>query len=144
MTLELRELRGDDLFTMLGIIGKLDIKDEFVGIFKRNASITPVQPQDHLKKAPTKKEKEALELKKAQEEKAAEERGMEAMAGLLQKVLVNLGSIKTDLNRFLAELAGVSVTDIQELGLTEYSSLVIGFFKKPELTDFFKSIASLL
>ena len=144
MTLELRELKGDDLFTMLGIVGKLDIKDEFVGIFKRNASITSIQPQDHLKKAPTKKEKEALELKKAQEEKAAEERGTEAMAGLLQKVLVNLGSIKTDLNRFLAELAGVSVTDIQELGLMEYSSLVIGFFKKPELTDFFKSIASLL
>ena len=29
MALEMRELRGDDLFSLLSIVGKLDIKDEY-------------------------------------------------------------------------------------------------------------------
>ena len=40
MTLEMRELKGDDLFTLLSIVGKLDIKDEFVRIFENNTSST--------------------------------------------------------------------------------------------------------
>ena len=40
MTLEMRELKGDDLFTLLSIVGKLDIKDEFVRIFENNTEAT--------------------------------------------------------------------------------------------------------
>ena len=36
MALEMRELRGDDLFSLLSIVGKLDIKDEFVKMFEKN------------------------------------------------------------------------------------------------------------
>ncbi len=33
--LEMRELNGGDIFTMLSIIGKLDIKEEVVGLIER-------------------------------------------------------------------------------------------------------------
>lgn len=137
MTLEMRELKGDDLFTLLSIVGKLDIKDEFIKMFENNSNADKVAPMDKQKKEPTKAEK-------AKQETEAEKRGMEVMANLLQKVLMNLGTIKKDINSLLADLTGQTVKDIQNLGLKEYTALVIAFFKKPELADFFSSIASLL
>lgn len=137
MALEMRELKGDDLFMLLSIVGKLDIKDEFIKLFEENVEATGKQPQDHKKKEPTK-----AELAKAEAE--AQRRGMEAMATLMQKVLLNAGKLKTDINTLLADLCCVPVKEIQALGLKEYTSLIVGFFKKPELADFFSSIASLL
>lgn len=143
--LEMRELKGDDLFTLLGIVGKLDIKDEFIKMFETNAEASPkVVPLDHKKKEPTKKELELQAKAKEKAEKETQKRGMEAMAGMLQKVLFNIKDIKPDVNALLADLTGEDVKTIRELGLKEYTGLVIGFFKKPELGDFFSSIASLL
>ena len=34
MTLEMRELKGDDLFTLLSIVGKLDIKTNLFAFLK--------------------------------------------------------------------------------------------------------------
>ncbi len=53
MTLEMRELKGDDLFTLLSIVGKLDIKDEFIKMFENNSNADKVVPMDHKKKEPT-------------------------------------------------------------------------------------------
>lgn len=137
MTLEMRELKGDDLFTLLSIVGKLDIKEEFIKMFEGNSEAGKVVPLDKKKKEPTKAEL-------AKKEAEAEKRGMEAMASLMQKVLMNAGKLKTDINSLLSDLTGASIKEIQGLGLKQYTGLIIGFFKKPELADFFSSIASLL
>lgn len=136
-TLEMRELKGDDIFTLLGIVGKLGIKDEFMQLFEQNVESNVKVPQDHKPKEPTKAQKEKLEQE-------AQRRGMEAMAGLMQKTLLNAGVLKPDINALLSELTGESLDIIKNLGLKEYSGLIIQFFKKPELKDFFTSIASLL
>lgn len=135
MALEMRELKGDDLFILLSIVGKLDIKDEFIKMFENNIETAKVIPMDHKKKEPTKAEL-------AKQEAEAEKRGMEAMASVLQKVLLNLSHIKGDINSLLADLTGQSVKTIEALGLKEYTGLVISFFKKEELADFFSFIAS--
>lgn len=137
MTLEMRELKGDDLFTLLSIVGKMDIKDEFMKLFQNNVESSNVEPMDHKKKQPTKAEL-------AKQEVEAEKRGMEAMAGMMQKVLLNAGKLKGDINALLADLTGKSLKQIQDLNLKDYTGLIIAFFKKPELSDFFSSIASLL
>lgn len=143
--MEMRELRGDDLFSLLGIIGKLDVKDDFIKLFQQNDVLpAKVVPLDHKKKEPTKKEKLALEKAKLEQEKAIEKRGMEIVANLLQTVLRNIKSVRRDVNELLADLTGESVTAIQNLSLGEYTALLVAFFKKPELNDFFKSIASLM
>lgn len=147
--LEMRELKGDDLFTLLGIIGKLGIKDEFIQLFEQNIEETSadkiaVIPQDHKKKEPTKAEKEKLEAEKIRLEKEAQRRGMEAMAGLMQKLLTNINNIKPDINGLLADLTGESVETIKDLNLKDYTGLIMDFFRKKELQDFFSSIASLL
>lgn len=137
MSLEMRELKGDDLFALLSIVGKLDVKDEFVKMFETNAESSKVVPMDKDKKAPTKAEL-------AKQEAEADKRGMNVMANLLQMVLLNAGKIKDDMNALFANLTGKSKKEIETLGLKDYTSLIINFFKKPELADFFSSIASLL
>ena len=133
--LEMRELRGDDLFTLLAIVGKMDIKDEFIEMFK--SDVPAVAPTDHKKKQPTKAEQAALEAK-------AEERGMQVAAGMLQKVLLNAGALKIDINALLSALTGQPLATIQNLGLNDYMDLIFAFFQKPELKGFFSRIASLL
>ena len=147
MTLEMRELKGDDLFTLLSIVGKMDIKDEFMTSFQKNVesgSVANVVPLDHKKKQPTKAELAKQEADKAKQEAEAERRGMEAMAGMLQKVLLNAGKLKGDINALLADLTGETLVTVQNLSLKDYTGLIITFFKKPELADFFLSIASFL
>ena len=137
MTLEMRELKGDDLFTLLSIVGKMDIKDEFMLLFKQNSEASTVEPADHKKKQPTKADL-------AKREADAEKRGMEAMAGMLQKVLLNAGKLKNDINTLLSDMTGEPLNTIQNLSLKDYTALILAFFRKPELSDFFSSIASLL
>lgn len=147
MTLEMRELKGDDLFTLLAIVGKMDIKDEFMTLFQNNVesgSVANVVPLDHKKKQPTKAELAKQEADKVKQEAEAERRGMEAMAGMLQKVLLNAGKLKGDINALLADLTGETLATVQNLSLKDYTGLIITFFKKPELADFFSSIASFL
>ena len=154
MTLEMRELKGDDLFTLLSIVGKMDIKDEFMTLFQKNVesgSVANVVPLDHKKKQPTKAElakqeadKAKQEADKAKQEAEAERRGMEAVAGMLQKVLLNAGKLKGDINALLADLTGETLATVRNLSLKDYTGLIITFFKKPELADFFLSIASFL
>ena len=147
MTLEMRELKGDDLFTLLAIVGKMDIKDEFMTLFQKNVesgSVANLVPLDHKKKQPTKAELAKQEADKAKQEAEAERRGMEAMAGMLQKVLLNAGKLKGDINALLADLTGETLATVQNLSLKDYTGLIIAFFKKPELADFFLSIASFL
>lgn len=141
----MRELKGDDLFSLLSIVGNLDIKDEFVEMFEKNVeSAEKVVPLDHKDKKLTKAEQAKIDKAKEKAEKEAQKRGMEMGAKMLQKTLRNLKSVKFDINELLAELTATDVSTISTLGLTEYTTLIITFFKKPELIDFFKSIATLL
>ena len=134
--MELRELRGDDMFSMLSIIGKLDIKDDLVELFEKQ------QDKDgkmlgHLSKKPTKAEKE-------RQEKMLEKRGMQMIAGLIQTILANINKAKLDINTFLADLTNTSIQEIQGLNFVDYTQLLVKFFKKPELKDFLTSISSIL
>lgn len=130
----MRDLKGDDLFALLTIVGKLDIKDELVKMFEKNSQAA--QTGDHQKKTPTKSELE-------KQESETEQRGMVLMASLMQNVLINSGNVKKDINVFFADLTNRSLKEIEGLSLKDYTALIVGFFKKPELADFFSSIASL-
>jgi hypothetical protein len=115
--LTLRELKGDDLFTILPIIAKLVDKKELEDLF--NGS-------------------------KADTSKTAQELGVTAVAGLVQKALLNIKAIRSDLNELLADLTNREVEDIQALGVTEYTGLIVELFRKHELKEVFSQASSLL
>lgn len=133
--LEMRPLGGGDLFPMLAIIGKLDIKDEVVKLFDGGYAA-----EIDEKKLKGLSEEEAEAYKKEE----AEKQGKVVAAELLQVLLQNIGRVKNDINQLLANLTGKKTTVIENLPLTEYTALIISFAKKPELIDFFKSVGSLM
>lgn len=137
-TLTMRELNGGDLFTMIGILGKLDIKEDLVELIERQYG-TPTMPDlnDHKAKKLTKSEQE-------EKDKAIEKRGMKVAVDIGFSILRHVGDAKQDINNFLADLTGKTAADIEKLSMFEYTNLLVSFAKKPELKDFFQSISSLL
>ena len=137
--LEMRELNGGDIFTMLSIVGKLDIKEEVVSLIERQHSTGKdvIALADHKKKKPTKKEQEVTEIE-------YQKRGMVLVTDIGFAILRHVNDAKADINKFLADLTGTSQKEIESLSMLDYSKLLIDFGKKAELKDFFRSIASLL
>ena len=113
--LKLRELQGDDLFTLLGIFAKLEIQDDIVEIFNG------VDTSDLS---------------------VIEARGRSLMSSLISKLLKNITTVKVELNNFLGELTGTTGEEIGQLNLVTYGKLVKDFIGKPELKDFFQSLSS--
>ncbi|HEM5128464.1 TPA: hypothetical protein U1278_000208 [Streptococcus suis] len=137
--LEMRELNGGDIFTMLSIIGKLDIKEEVVALIERQYGTGKdvIALADHKKKKPTKKEQEVASTE-------YQKRGMVLVTDISFAILRHVNDAKADINKFLADLTGTSQKEIESLSMLDYSKLLIDFGKKAELKDFFQSIASLL
>ena len=137
--LEMRELNGGDIFTMLSIIGKLDIKEEVVALIERQYGTGKdvIALADNKKKKPTKKEQEAASAE-------FQKRGMVLVTDIGFAILRHVNDAKADVNKFLADLTGTSQKEIESLSMLDYSKLLIDFGKKAELKDFFQSIASLL
>ncbi|HFI0672548.1 hypothetical protein [Streptococcus suis] len=137
--LEMRELNGGDIFTMLSIIGKLDIKEEVVALIERQYGTEKdvIALADHKEKKPTKKEQEAASTE-------YQKRGMVLVTDIGFAILRHVNDAKADINKFLADLTGTSQKEIESLSMLDYSKLLIDFGKKAELKDFFQSIASLL
>ncbi|MHC3609728.1 hypothetical protein [Streptococcus suis] len=137
--LEMRELNGGDIFTMLSIIGKLDIKEEVVALIERQYGTGKdvIALADHKKKKPTKKEQEVASTE-------YQKRGMVLVTDIGFAILRHVNDAKADVNKFLADLTGTSQKEIESLSMLDSSKLLIDFGKKAELKDFFQSIASLL
>lgn len=131
--LKMRELRGDDLFPLIHIIGKLDITDDFVELLSGQERIEIAGLAEMTD-----------EERKAALEPIIEARGVKIMARLLKKIMLNLSLVKDELNAFLAELSGSTPQAISELGIVDKTELIKAFFKKPELLGFLKSIASFM
>lgn len=116
--LEMRELRGDDVFTLLAIFGKLDIEDEIVEMFNG------VDTSDITNK------------------EVITARGKKLMTSLVSKLLKNVTVVKTELNSFLGELTDTSAEEVGALNIASYFALIKDFAQKPELKDFFSSLSS--
>lgn len=148
MELRMRELKGDDLFTMLNIIGQLEIEDEFKELFETNikdeVDQKVIELKDRQKKQPSKKEEESLALKKLEADKERALRSSHFGAKIITKVIRNANKLRDEINPFLAELTDTDVKTIKNLSLVEYAGLIKQFTKKEELKDFFSSIATLV
>jgi len=140
--LKMRELRGDDLFYVLPILAKVGVSDDLVKLFKDKSDTETIPakqlPQDHKKKKVI-----VVEEKISQEQKVKDE-GAKIIARLIRSALTNLAAARPDLNSFLALLTETNVETIEQLGIVDYTQLVVTFFKKPELMSFFKLLVSLM
>lgn len=118
--LEMRKLGGQDTFLMLKIMSKTGAKDGIKEFLSK---------QGNLKKG----KKTESEYQKI---------GMEVMLDIADIVMCNLDNAKDDINKLLSNLCNTTVKEIEKLDFLEYNSLIMNFFKKEELKNFFKVIFS--
>ena len=141
MKFEMRELRGDDLFSLLNIVSKIGIQNELTSLFAENEQVISPETLKKLAKKHGENKKALEEEVKALLENALEQRGMRVMGLVLSKLIGNLSAAKNEINTLLADLCDVEMKQIRELKLMDYTELVLGVFKKPELKDFFTLLA---
>ncbi|MCM8710541.1 hypothetical protein M2651_05810 [Clostridium sp. SYSU_GA19001] len=118
----MRTLSGQDLFPMLKILSKVKVKDMVLDFLKKREELS-------------KWEKEFTE-------EETKDIGMAVFADIIDTALCNLDLAKEDINKLLADLCNVSVNEIKKLSMIDYTTLVMEFFAKDELSDFFKCISS--
>ena len=143
MMLEMRELRGDDLFALLSIMSKMDVKEDIIDLFEQSQKPISVERLEELKTLYPKKSdyQKALEVELNM---VIQKRGIRAVANLIVKIMASIGSAKAEIHTLLAQVCEVSVQEIKEIGLVDYTNLVIAFVQKPELKGFLASIKPLL
>lgn len=117
----MRKLKGTDIFTVLRLLSKLGVKDLVLDMFG-NTDLAKV--------------KDATDVKLL-----ADGKGANLMAVLVETLTDKLPTIETELNQFLGELTGNDAKEIADLEFGEYMQLIMDFFKKEELKDFFQQLS---
>lgn len=156
--IEVRELRGDDIFPLLDILSKIDITDEVVEMMQGSTLNLPSLPildiniviknenGDKLSKVEEKKFQEFnLEYKNVLKERSdlIEERGKENIAILLRKLLANIQIVKPEVNEFLGSMCNISGKEAGQLSLPKYINLIMSVFNSPEIMEVFSLAAQL-
>lgn len=145
----MRGLKGGDMFTFLAILGKLDIKDQFIKMYSENLQKTAEARRqfllnDHEDKAPTKAEELQAQLAKIDKDLNTEQQGIEMIGTLLEKVTMNISSIQSEINGLIASLINKSVVEVVDIPLADYMAIIVEIFKGEDFKTFMKSATSLL
>lgn len=121
MNLQMRKLKGTDIFKVLRLLSKLGVKDLVFDMFG-NTDLAKV--------------KDATDVKLL-----ADGKGANLMAVIFETLTDKLPLIEDDLNQFLGDLTGNDAKEIADLEFGEYMQLIMDFFKKEELKDFFQQLS---
>ena len=141
----MRGLNGGDLFKILGILSRLNIKDDLVNMYKNNVRESikyrkEALVNDHKSKADDIATK-VREIERAGEIELA---GVDIMGSLVEKILLNMNSIQSELNAFLGELLGKNADEVNELPFDDYIFILKEVIASDDFKTFFKSASSLV
>lgn len=118
--LEMRKLSGQDTFLMLKIMSKTGAKKGIKEFLSKQGSFG----------------------KGDKTEEDYQKIGIDVMLDVADTIMSNLENAQEDINKLLANLCGMKVKEIEQLDFMEYNTLIMDFFKKEELKNFFKLIFS--
>ena len=129
-TYTLRDLTGDDLFMMVGIVNK-------IGLDRLKSCMETVRVKDAIATI-------ANSHDEAEKEKAMNSVGMMVMLEIASAVLERLPDCKEEIYELLALVSGQKRDDIAHMKLIPLTRMVKEFFRKPEFPDFFTEVFELL
>lgn len=121
---EFRRLNSKDIFPMARIITEIGFK-EFKGCLTSSditQLVTDVDNKDSLTTAV----------------------GLSIALDIGGVVLANLEKCEKEAFEFLSSVSGMSVKELEEMALSDFAEMILEFFKKDELKDFFKVVSKLL
>lgn len=126
---ELRELKSCDIFPMIQILNK-------IGFSELKTILTPDKIKDMVKTFQSDDEAdEEVDTKTIL--------GFNVIFEVTGLILKNLPSCEQELYKFLSGLSGLSVKELEDLGMVEFTDMIVAVIKKPEFKDFFRAVSKL-
>lgn len=129
--IKLRPLESKDFFKVIGLINKLDILETIKSIFSGELRETVIN-----KFSDSKGDKDKLSSKELNTQI-----GYDIALELASEVIQKIPSAQNDVNSFLADLAGLTVEEVDKLPLGTYFKLIRDFFTHndfKQLSDWLK------
>lgn len=69
--------------------------------------------------------------------------GLMVMLSIGDLIFEKMEDIQVDLFRFISNLTGLKVKEVEDLSLTDLANIVIAILKEPDFTDFIKVVLKL-
>lgn len=76
-------------------------------------------------------------------DEVSNEAGLEIMLSLGDLILEKVDVIQDDLIKFISNLSGLKVKEVETLPIVDFANLVIEIFKTPDFVDFIKVVLKL-
>lgn len=121
--LELRALKGDDIFVVFELVDKLELID----------------PLSELMKGNMRKEIIAVAEGEA-EEQTDSSIGLEVVIKLAKVAMRNIPKAKVEINNLLGDLTGTDAQTVANLPVKDYFELVKDFFMHNDLQELLESV----
>lgn len=121
---EFRKLCAEDIFPVCNIISKIGIK-EFKSCFDS-------------------KDIKAITASGGNKDEIAAAVGVNVFVDVAGIVLANIGKCENEMFSFLGSVAGLKSEAVRKMDLSEFADMIVSFFKKEELKDFFKVVSKFL
>lgn len=137
--IELRELKSADIFPMIQILNK-------IGFRELKEILTPDKIKEMMK---TFKEEKSEEKPEEKSEEKSEEMNTTTVLGfnliieVVGVVMNNLPSCQVEIYKFMSNLSGLSVKDLEDLPMADFAEMIIDLIQKQEFKDFFKAVSKL-
>ena len=118
----LRNLKADDMFSMMRIINKIGLNDV-------RECFNSVEL------------KQAISSKEGANDEVVAAVGMQVMFDVATLLVGKLPECKTELYAFLASLSGMKENEIADLPMTDFFNMIMDVFKLESFKDFFQRVA---
>lgn len=126
MNFELRELKATDLFVMVKILNGIGLKE-----IKEAININEIK---NARKNMT----------DGNQSDVWSEVGVNVLMSVLGVVLNNIPKVEKELYNFIGGVANLKSTQVANLGIVEFTDLLIAIFQKEEFKDFFNRASKLI
>lgn len=128
-----RKLNSTDIFKMIRVIKKLNIK-ELGSCFDKET----------LKKIVQEKKEESQEIEESQEESLEISVGIDVILRIVDVLLGSLEECENELYDLLSNCSNLSIEQIKALDINIFLEMIIDFLKKEELKDFIEVALKLM
>lgn len=136
-----RLLNATDVFPMATIISKIGV-NEFMACFDKEERKKLVSLfQEEAKKSET--ESHDAEDRKSEDAWSVVTVGIAAVMNVVPVILRNLDKCQKEIYQLLSQTSNLSVEQVQNLGLADFTEMIVDFFKKDEFKDFIKVVSKL-
>lgn len=134
--IEVRKPKSTDLFIVGKIISKIGLKNIIDCINAKEL----MDLRAKMIKENEVTDKKGKVTQKDFSDSQLNQYGMVVVANIGDLILSNLENVKDDVNKYISNLTGLSIKEIEDLSIVQYAEILMTIIKEPDFVDFIKVV----